>query len=118
MREAEAEESGTPAASSGAEGEPKSCKGVGEGRETGTITLVAEDPDDDDSTLVFIILAKPPKGILKRRAIRRHDASEQLDAQMVENIRGTPWRPVPGRELLKIPTNIEEHGTYGRRRHR
>ena len=51
-----------------------------------------------------------PKGVLKCRAIRRHDASEQFDAQMVENIRGTPWRPVPGRDSLKVPTNVEENG--------
>ena len=26
-------------------------------------------------------------------------------------MKGTPWRPVPGRDSLKIPTNIEENGT-------
>ena len=52
-----------------------------------------------------------PKGILKCRSIRRHDASDQFDATMIEKLAGTPWRPVPGRESLKIPTNIEENGT-------
>ena len=50
------------------------------------------------------------RGVLKCRAIRRHDASEQFDAKMVEDLRGTPWRPVPGRDSLKVPTNIEENG--------
>ena len=52
-----------------------------------------------------------PKGIIKCRAIRHHDASEQFNSQMGEEIKGTPWRPVPGRNSLKIPTNIEEDGT-------
>ena len=51
-----------------------------------------------------------PKGVLKCRAIRRHDASEQFDARMIEDLKGTPWKPVPGRESLKVPTNIEENG--------
>ena len=29
---------------------------------------------------------------------------------MIEEIKGTPWRPVPGRDSLKIPTNIYENG--------
>lgn len=30
---------------------------------------------------------------------------------MIEKMSGTPWKPVPGRNTLKIPTNIEEDGT-------
>ena len=26
-------------------------------------------------------------------------------------MKGRPWRPVPGRDSLKLPTNIEENGT-------
>ena len=51
------------------------------------------------------------KGALKCRAIRRHDASDQFDATMIEKLAGTPWRPVPGRESLKKPTNIEDNVT-------
>ena len=51
------------------------------------------------------------KGTLKCRAIRRHDQSEQFNALMIEKMSGTPWRPVPGRNSMKIPTNIEEDGT-------
>ena len=29
---------------------------------------------------------------------------------MIEQLKGTPWKPVPGRDSLKIPTNIEENG--------
>ena len=30
---------------------------------------------------------------------------------MIEELKGTPWKPVPGRDSLKIPTNIHEDGT-------
>ena len=52
-----------------------------------------------------------PKGVLKCRAIRRHDQSEQFNALMIEGMVGTPWKPVPGRNSMNIPTNIEENGT-------
>ena len=52
-----------------------------------------------------------PGGLLKCRAIRRNDASEQFDAKAIEDMKGAPWRPVPGRDSLKIPTDIEENGT-------
>ena len=51
------------------------------------------------------------KGVLKCRAIKRNDASEQFDATSIEQLTGTPWKPVPGRNSLKVPTNIEENGT-------
>ena len=37
--------------------------------------------------------------------------SEQFNASMMEHITGTPWTPVPGRNSMNIPTNIEEDGT-------
>ena len=52
-----------------------------------------------------------PKGTLKCRAIRRNDVSDQFNAKMIQELKGTPWCPVPGRDSLKIPTNIEENGT-------
>lgn len=51
------------------------------------------------------------KGVLKCRAIRSNDASEQFDAKAIEEIKGTQWRPVPGRDSLKIPINIGENRT-------
>ena len=36
--------------------------------------------------------------------------SDQFDALQLEGIRGTPWNPVPGRESLHVPTNIEADG--------
>ena len=30
---------------------------------------------------------------------------------MIEQMKGTPWRPVPGRDSLKIPTKISYNGT-------
>ena len=50
------------------------------------------------------------KGTLKCRAIRRNDASDQFNARMIEQLKGTPWKPAPGRDSLKIPTNICENG--------
>ena len=50
------------------------------------------------------------KGVVKCRAIRRNDASDQFNAKMIEEMKGTPRRPVPGRDSLKIPTNICENG--------
>ena len=29
---------------------------------------------------------------------------------MTDKLPGTPWRPVPGRDSLRIPTNIKEDG--------
>ena len=49
--------------------------------------------------------------MLKCRAIRRNDASEQFNAKAIEEMKGTPWRAVPGRDSFKIPTTIEENGT-------
>ena len=46
------------------------------------------------------------KGVLKCRAIRRHDSSEQFNALMIEKLVGTTWKPVPGRNSMKIQTNI------------
>ena len=46
------------------------------------------------------------KGTMKCRAIRRNDVSDQFNAKMIEELKGTPWKPVPGRDSLKIPTNI------------
>ena len=51
------------------------------------------------------------KGIIKCRAIRRQDETSQFDINIINDINGTPWRPVLGRDGLKIPTNIEEDGT-------
>ena len=51
------------------------------------------------------------KGVLKCRAIRRHDKSDQFDALLIAKLTGTPWRPVPGRNSMNIPTNIKENGT-------
>ena len=51
------------------------------------------------------------KGVLKCRAIRRYDQSEQFNVLIIEKMLGTPWKPVPGRNSMKIPTNIEENGT-------
>ena len=50
------------------------------------------------------------RGTLKCRAIRRFDATGQFNAIEIEDMRGSPWEPIPGRNTLKIPTNIEESG--------
>ena len=50
------------------------------------------------------------KGVLKCRAIRRYDATGQFDIIEIEAMQGSPWEPIPGRNSLKIPTNIEESG--------
>jgi len=41
-------------------------------------------------------IAGTSKGVLKCRAIRRHDVTEQFDASMIDSMKGTPWQPVPG----------------------
>ena len=61
-----------------------------------------------DSTTEYII--GTPLGIIKCRSIRRQDSSEQFCIDALLAIRGTPWHPVPGREGMKLPTNIEESG--------
>ena len=50
-------------------------------------------------------------GTIKGRAIRRKDSTEQFSMIQIEEITGTPWQPVPGKESLRIPTNIEYDGT-------
>ena len=61
-----------------------------------------------DTSTEYII--GTPLGIVKCRSIRRRDASEQFDIQSLESLQGTPWCPVPSREGLRIPTNIEGSG--------
>ena len=50
------------------------------------------------------------RGTLKCRAIRRYDTTGQFNIVEIEEMRGSPWEPIPGRNTLKIPTNIEETG--------
>ena len=50
------------------------------------------------------------QGVLKCRAIRRYDETGQFDIVDIETMQGSPWEPVPGRNSLRIPTNIEESG--------
>ena len=49
-------------------------------------------------------------GVLECRAIRRHDQTEQFDASKIEELKGAPWKPVPNKDGLKIPTNILPDG--------
>ena len=50
------------------------------------------------------------RGTLKCRAIRRYDTTGQFNIIEIEEMRGSPWEPIPGRNTLRIPTNIEETG--------
>ena len=50
------------------------------------------------------------RGTLMCRAIRRFDATSQCDIIDIEEMQGSPWEPIPGRNTLRIPTNIEESG--------
>ena len=51
-----------------------------------------------------------PNGIVKCYSVRRLDEVGNFDKKQIEEIRGTPWEPVPGRKSLHIPTNIEADG--------
>ena len=46
---------------------------------------------------------------MKCWAIKRKDDPEQFNADEIKKIVGSPWEPVPGRNM-RIPTNIEESG--------
>ena len=50
------------------------------------------------------------KGTMKCGAIRRFDSTDQFDAMAINEMRGTPWEPIPGRSTIKRPTSIEESG--------
>ena len=50
------------------------------------------------------------RGIVKRRAVRRLDEVRTFDARGIEDLRGSPWQPVPGRLSMRIPTNIDTCG--------
>ena len=45
-------------------------------------------------------------GTIKCRAIRRKDSTEQFNMLQIEEIKGKPWQPVPGRESLRIPGKL------------
>ena len=49
-------------------------------------------------------------GTLKCWAIKRKDETEQFNVEEINKIVGSPWEPVPGRNNMRIPTNIEESG--------
>ena len=51
-----------------------------------------------------------PTGTFKCRAIRRKDVTEQFSMINIESMKGTPWEHAPGRDSIKVPTNIEESG--------
>ena len=59
-----------------------------------------------DSTTEYLI--GTTMGITKCRCIRRKDATDQFDYNALLQMRGTPWMPVPTRDGMRIPTNIEE----------
>ena len=50
-------------------------------------------------------------GIIKCRAIRIQDSTEQFSMVKIEELKGTPWQQIPNRGSMKNPTNIKENGT-------
>ena len=48
------------------------------------------------------------KGVIKCRAISAVEESRKFNKQVVEEIKGVPWQPVPNRRSNKIPTRIQE----------
>ena len=50
------------------------------------------------------------RGIVKCHAARRLDEVGNFDARKIEDLRGRPWQPVPGRLSMRIPTNIDTCG--------
>ena len=79
-----------------------------------TVHLAKDEPKWREGTWLGFIdmtnehLIGTKNGSLKCRAIKRFDETGRFDAQMINSLRGAPWEPVPGRQSLKVTTNIEE----------
>ena len=50
------------------------------------------------------------RGVIKCRAIPAMEESKKFDKEMVENMQGLPWQPVPGRKTNRIPTHSRVRG--------
>ena len=50
------------------------------------------------------------RGVIKCRTVSRLPKGEQWDADVVANMVGTPWEPVPGNQSLSVPVMISEEG--------
>lgn len=61
-----------------------------------------------DGTTEYVIGTN--RGSIKCRAIRHKDPTEQFNIESPNAMHGTPWMPVPSRESMRIPTNIEDSG--------
>ena len=48
------------------------------------------------------------RGVIKCRAIAAVEENQKFSKQDIEEVRGVPWQPVPGRRTNKIPTHIKE----------
>ena len=48
------------------------------------------------------------RGVITCRAIAAVEENKKFSKQDIEEVRGVPWQPVPGRRTNKIPTHIKE----------
>ena len=49
-------------------------------------------------------------GVVKCRGVRRLDEVGSFDLLRVSKLRGSQWQRIPGRQSLRIPTNIGVNG--------
>eukprot|EP00973_Karenia_brevis_P042574 5893899-Karenia_brevis.AAC.2 len=48
------------------------------------------------------------RGVVKCRAISAVEESKKFDKNFIEEMKGLPWQPVPGRKSNRVPTQIRE----------
>ena len=51
-----------------------------------------------------------PDGVIKCRTMNRLPKGNQWDPAMIFSLKGVPWEPIPGKESLHIPVDIEDDG--------
>ena len=51
-----------------------------------------------------------PNGVIKCRTINRMAEGEQWNRELVLGMRGTPWEPVPGKQGMHIPVDVDDNG--------
>ena len=51
-----------------------------------------------------------PNGVIKCRTVNRMVNGEQWNPELVLGIRGLPWEPIPGKQSMRIPVDVNENG--------
>ena len=53
-----------------------------------------------------------PNGVIKCKTVNRMAKGDQWNRELVLGMRGTPWEPMPGKQGMHIPIDVEDNGEY------